>query len=247
MTPAVLTPAVLTPVVLIPGMLCDARLFGPQIADLSRDRAVMVAPITAADRVEALAEGVLDAAPARFALAGLSMGGIVAMEVVRRAPERVERLALLDTNHRAETERVAAARGPQIEAARAGRLREVVREEMKPHYLAPGPARAEILDLVLDMALGLGPAAFEAQSRALMARPDQTETLRALRVPALVLCGRHDALCPLRRHEEMAGLIPGARLEVVEEAGHLPTLEAPEPTTRALRTWLDAPRPREGG
>ena len=190
--------------------------------------------------VGALAEGVLAAAPARFALAGLSMGGIVAMEAVARAPERVERLALLDTNHRAESERVAAARGPQIEAVRAGRLREVMRDELKPNYLAPGPARAEVLDLVLDMAMGLGPEVFEAQSRALMARPDQTDTLRALRMPALVLCGRHDALCPLHRHEAMAELIPGARLVVVEDAGHLPTLEAPEAVRTALRDWLAA-------
>ena len=229
----------MTPVVLLPGMMCDARLFGPQVAELSRDRAVMVAPITGAERVEALAEGVLAAAPGRFALAGLSMGGIVAMEVVRRAPERVLRLALLDTNHRAESERVAAARGPQMEAVRAGHLARVMREELKPSYLAPGPGRAGILDLVLDMALGLGPGVFERQSRALMARPDQTEALRAVRVPTLILCGRHDALCPLHRHEAMAELIPGAQLVVVEDAGHLPTLETPEETTRALRTFLD--------
>ena len=230
----------MTPLVLIPGMMCDARLFGPQIADLSRERAVMLAPITAASRVEALAEGVLAAAPRRFALAGLSMGGIVAMEVARQAPERVERIALMDTNHRAEGERAAAARGPQIEAARAGRLGEVVRGELGPLYLAPGSGRGDILDLVLDMALGLGAGVFEAQSRALMARPDQTETLRALRMPALVLCGRHDALCPLHRHEAMAEAIPGARLEVVEEAGHLPTLEAPHAVTAALKGWLAA-------
>ena len=228
------------PVVLLPGMMCDARLFGAQVAALSRDRAVMVAPITGADTVEALAEGVLAAAPGRFALAGLSMGGIVAMEVLRRAPERVARLALMDTNHRAEAERVAAARGPQIEAVRAGHLARVMGEELKPNYLAPGPGREGILDLVLDMALGLGPAVFERQSRALIARPDQTETLSAVRVPTLILCGRHDALCPLHRHEAMAELVPEARLVVVEDAGHLPTLEAPEETTRALRALLDA-------
>ena len=227
----------MTPLVLIPGMMCDARLFGPQIAALSRDRAVMTAPITGADRVEALAEAVLAAAPGRFALAGLSMGGIVAMEVVRRAPERVERLALMDTNHLPESERASAARAPQIEAVRAGRLAEVTREQARG-YLAPGSARGDILDLVLDMALALGADVFAAQSRALMARPDQSETLHALRVPALVLCGRHDALCPPRRHGAMAEAIPDARLEIVEGAGHLTTLEAPEETTRALARWL---------
>ena len=229
----------MTPVVLLPGMMCDARLFAPQIADLSRDRAVTVAPITGADRVEALAEAVLAAAPARFALAGLSMGGIVAMEVVRRAPERVERLALMDTNHRAESPKGLAMRERQVEAVRAGRLREVLREEMKPTYLAPGPRRGDVLRLVTEMATALGPGVFERQSRALATRPDQTGTLRGFEVETLVLCGRHDALCPLRRHEEMAAAVPGARLEIVEEAGHLPTLERPEETTALLRDFLD--------
>ena len=230
----------MTPLVLLPGMMCDERLFGPQVAALSSEREVRVAPIVGADRVEALAEAVLAAAPARFALAGLSMGGIVAMAVAHLAPERVERIALMDTNHLPDGGPVAAARGPQIEAVRAGRLREVVRDEMKPRYLAPGPGRGPILDLVLDMALRLGPEAFVTQSRALMARPDRTDALRALRVPALVLCGRHDALCLPSRHEAMAALIPGARLAVVEGAGHLPTLEAPEAVTRALGEWLAA-------
>lgn len=230
----------MTPVVLIPGMMCDARLFGPQIAELSRERAVMVAPITGASTVEALAEGVLAGAPERFALAGLSMGGIVAMEVIRRAPGRVERLALMDINHLPESECAAAARTPQIEAVRAGRLAEVTRE-MARGYLAPGAARDDVLDLMLDMATALGPRVFEAQSRALTARPDQTDTLRVLRTPTLVLCGRHDALCPVRRHEAMVEAIPGAQLEIIEGAGHLTTLEAPQPTARALRGWLAAP------
>ena len=226
------------PLVLLPGMTCDARLFGPQIAALSRERAVMAAPVHGADSVEALAAAVLEAAPPRFALAGLSMGGIVAMEVARRAPERVTRIALMDTNPKAEAEAVAARRGPQMARVRAGELLAVMRDDMKPNYLAPGPRRGEVLDLVMDMALALGPEVFAAQSRALMTRPDQREALRALRVPALVLCGRHDALCPLHRHELMAALIPGAELTVIEDAGHLPTLEAPEETVAALRRWL---------
>lgn len=229
----------MTPVVLLPGLMCDARLFAPQAADLSRDRAVMVAPITAADRIEALARGVLEAAPERFALAGLSMGGIVAMEVVRLAPERVERLALLDTNHQAESPKGVALRERQVEAVRAGRLREVLRDEMKPSYLAPGPGREDVLRLVMEMAEGLGPDVFVRQSHALAARPDQSGTLPAIEAPTLVLCGRHDALCPLRRHEEMAEAIPLATLEVVEGAGHLPTLERPRETAARLRAFLD--------
>ena len=229
------------PLVLLPGMMCDARLFGPQIAELSADTAVMVAPITQGERIEEIASGLLDLLPRRFALAGLSMGGIVAMEVLRRAPDRVTRIALMDTNPLAETPQVAAAREPQIVAARSGRMLEVMREEMKPNYLAPGPNQIPVLDLVMDMDEALGPDVFVRQSRAWQRGSDQQGTLCKIRVPTLVLCGRHDALCPVRRHEFMAELIPGADLCIVEEAGHLPTLEQPDDTTRALRRWMAKP------
>ena len=229
----------MTPLVMLPGMMCDARLFGPQIAALC-GREVTVPPLTDHDRIDRLAAAVLAEAPPRFALLGLSMGGIVAMEVLRQAPERVERLALLDTNPRAETAEVQARRAPQIAAAREGRLAEVMRDEMKPNYLAAGPRRTDVLDLCMEMALDLGPEVFVRQSVALRDRPDQQDTLRAARVPTLILCGAEDALCPLERHELMHRLIPGSTLVVVEGAGHLPTLERPIETTAALRRWLEA-------
>ena len=229
-----------TPLVLLPGMMCDARLFGPQIAALSGTRAVQVAPLGGHDTMAALAAGVLADAPPHFALAGLSMGGIVAMEIMAQAPERVERLALLDTNPLAEALEVAARREPQIAAVEAGRLEQVMRDEMKPNYLADGPGRGAILDTCMAMALALGPDVFVNQSRALRDRPDQTDALRAVRVPTLVLCGRHDRLCPVQRHELMASLVAGSVLEIVEEAGHLPTLEQPAATTAALARWLAA-------
>jgi pimeloyl-ACP methyl ester carboxylesterase len=226
------------PVVFLPGMMCDARVFGPQLAALSRDRAVQVAPITGADTVEKIADQIVFHAPPKFALAGLSMGGIVAMEVIRRVPLRVTRLALLDTTPFSETPAQAAAREPQIARARAGRVAEVMAEDMKPEYLAPGPGRAGVLKTVMAMAQDLGPEVYVRQSRALQRRPDQQRTLRAVRAPTLLLCGRHDALTPVRRHELMESLISGSRLEIVEDAGHLPTLEAPEATTEALLRWL---------
>ncbi|MCV3270427.1 alpha/beta fold hydrolase [Roseobacter sinensis] len=229
------------PLVLLPGLMCDARLFGPQIAELSADTAVMVAPITQGERIEEIASGLLDQLPVRFALAGLSMGGIVAMEILRRAPDRVSRIALMDTNPLAETPQVAAAREPQIVAARTGRMLDVMRDEMKPNYLAPGPYRQEVLDLVMDMADALGPEVFVRQSRALQRRRDQQSTLRKCKVPALVLCGAHDALCPVKRHEAMSELIPYATLRVLEQSGHLPTLEQPGETTQALRDWMQQP------
>lgn len=218
--------------------MCDHRLFTPQIDALGGGRAIHLAPMSGGDSTAALAEGVLAHAPPRFALAGLSMGGIVAMEVSARAPERVDRLALLDTNPLAESPGMAARRGPQIDSVLRGNLREVMRDEMKPNYLAETPRKDGILDLCMVMAMALGPEVFVAQSKALRARPDRRDTLRSLNCPALVLCGRHDRLCPLERHEMMRDLIPGARLEVIEDAGHMPTLEQPERTTAALGRWL---------
>jgi pimeloyl-ACP methyl ester carboxylesterase len=224
--------------VLLPGMMCDARLFGPQIAAFGA-RALHLAPLTGADTVQALAARVLAQAPPRFALAGLSMGGIVAMEVIRQAPDRVERLALLDTNPRAELPEVQARRAPQIAKVEAGGLESVMRDEMKPNYLAEGPHRADILDLCMAMARSLGPQVFVAQSRALRDRPDQQDTLRGVTVPTLILCGRADALCPVERHALMHRLMPHARFHIVENAGHLPTLEQPNDTTAALARWLE--------
>ena len=121
---------------------------------------------------------------------------------------------------------------------RAGRLRAVMADEMKPNYLAPDEGREAVLETVMAMAIAMGPLVFEQQSRALQTRPDQQATLSKYRGPSLVLCGRHDALCPVRRHELMATLLPNAELRVIEGAGHLPTLETPEAVNAAMRDWL---------
>ncbi|AHD08467.1 putative hydrolase or acyltransferase (alpha/beta hydrolase superfamily) [Phaeobacter gallaeciensis] len=200
----------------------------------------MTAPMGQDDTMAALATGILDIAPKRFAVAGLSMGGILAMELIRQAPERVLGAALMDTNPRAETAEVKARRQPQIDAAQEGRLRQVMRDEMKPNYLTDGPNRGNILDLCMAMAMDLGPQVFVNQSKALRDRPDQCDTLRQFDRPALVLCGRDDALCPPHRHELMHDLLPQSHLEILDGAGHLPTLETPDQTTAALRRWLES-------
>ena len=229
----------MSPLVLLPGMMCDGRLFGPQIAAFG-DRTLHLAPMVGAVTVQALAAQILAHAPPRFALAGLSMGGIVAMEIMAQAPCRVTHLALLDTNPRAEMPEVQARRAPQIAKVQAGGLEVVIRDEMKPNYLTDGPNRGAILDLCMDMALTLGPKAFVNQSLALRDRPDQQTTLSRVTVPTLILCGRQDTLCPVERHEFMHALIPHSTLHIVEDAGHLPTLEQPDLTTAALRHWLEA-------
>jgi len=229
------------PIVFLPAMMCDARVFAPQIAALSGHHAMMFAPLTNADNVREIATQVLAAAPMRFAAVGLAMGGIVAMEMARQAPDRITKLCLMDTNPLAETPVSAAAREPQIIGAKAGRLEEVMRVEMKPEFLAPGAGRRAVLDQVMEMALELGTSVFVRQSRAMQKRPDQQRTLRQLKIPTLVVCGEHDKLYPPKRHEFLAELIPDARLEVVADAGHLPVLERPRVVNEILLDWLSAP------
>lgn len=229
------------PLVMVPGMMCDARVFAPQINDLSRDTGVHVAAVAGGESIRDMAGRVLDQAPQRFALMGHSMGGIVAMEVLRRAPERVSRIALISTTPLAETPEQASWREPQIVKAQAGRLDEAVAGSLPADNFAPGPARNAILQMVIDMAYGFGAETFVRQSRALQRRPDAQKVLRQTKVPALILCGAHDKVTPVKRHEFMAGLIPVARLEVFDAAGHMPTLETPEQVTAALRTWMKEP------
>ena len=229
------------PLILLPGMMCDARLFAPQIGALRPG--VHVPAIVGADSIKVLAANVLAQAPDTFALAGLSMGGIVAMEVLRQAPHRVRRVALLDTTPLAERAQMRHRRARQMERVRAGGLAMVMRDEMKPNYLVDGPKRREILDLCMDMAMSLGPQVFLDQSVALRDRVDQSTTLRAFGGPALVLCGECDTLCPPERHVLMQRLMAHATLKIVKGAGHLPTLEQPERVTAALVDWLEEEAP----
>ncbi|CAN0604483.1 unnamed protein product, partial [Ectocarpus sp. 12 AP-2014] len=142
-------------------------------------------------------------------------------------------------NCEAETDQVKAMRQPQIDKALAGQLDRVMRYEMKPNYLADSPRRANVLDLCMEMALDLGPEVFARQSAALLDRPDQKQTLENWDKPTLILTGAQDRLCPLHRHELMAELMPQASLTIIQDAGHLPTLERPNATRAALSRWLE--------
>jgi pimeloyl-ACP methyl ester carboxylesterase len=224
---------------MLPGMMCDGRLFAPQAEAFKHDRDVIIPTLDGAETMTDLAHDVLDQAPELFALAGLSMGGIVAMEMVREAPGRITKLALMDTNPNAETQDRQEIRKGQMEKVRAGGLREVIRDDMKPHYLAHSPHRREILDLCMAMATDLGQEVFLKQSRALADRADQTEVLKQVAVPTLILYGAEDRLCPAEYHNMMHDLISGSNLVKIEDAGHLPCLEQPEKTTAALRRWLE--------
>ena len=166
------------------------------------------------------------------------MGGIVAMEMLRQAPDRVRRLALMDTNPLAEAPEAQTRRAPQIARALAGDLEGVMRDEMKPNYLAD-PCDTDTLDLCMDMARALGPDVFRRQSLALRDRADRTETLRRYKGPALVLMGELDRPCPRDRHDLMHSLMPRSTLVILPGAGHLPPLEQPDRTIAALKEWLD--------
>ncbi|MGP9822354.1 alpha/beta fold hydrolase [Salinarimonas sp. NSM] len=228
------------PLLLLPGLMCDARLFAPQIAALSAGRTVIVPDVSGADTIAALAAAVLADAPPAFALAGLSMGGIVAMEMARQAPDRVRRLALLDTDPRADSEGAHAMRVRQIAEVEAGGLDAVLRRDVEPVLLHRESTREDILEVMRAMARDLGPDVFVRQSRALASRAGQEETLRAHRGPTLVLCGEDDRLCPVKRHTLMHELVAGSTLEIVPGAGHLPTLETPDAVNAALARWLAA-------
>ncbi|MCZ4353523.1 alpha/beta fold hydrolase [Roseovarius aestuarii] len=229
------------PLVLLPGMMCDARVFGPQLAAFSPDNAVTIAPITMGDRVEEIASNLLDVLPRKFALAGMALGANVAMELLRRAPDRVCRIALMDTNAFAETPQSAADLEPLIIKLRAGNLAGFVDGMLPSTHLAPGPMRAQVMELVHDMADHLGADVIIKQARAMQRRRDYQAVLRRCKMPALVLCGAHDGATPIKRHSFLADLIPYAQLSVIEGAGHLPTLEQPDRTTEALRAWMKQP------
>ena len=229
----------MTPLVLLPGLLCDRRLWRHQVEGLTDlARQVRVPDVTGQDSVAGMAPGVLDAAPERFALAGLSMGGYVSLEVVRQAPERVEALALLDTSARSDTPEQTEARLALVGLARSGRFDEVWRL-LLPKIVHPDRVEhPEIRSTVREMAHAVGPEGFERQERAIIGRPDRRGDLSAVSCSTLVLCGRDDALTPPRLHQELADGIPGARLCQIEDCGHLSTLERPEAVTRAMRAWL---------
>ena len=229
------------PLVLLPAMMCDGRLWRAQAEALGHGRAVMVAPTHLGASVGEVAAQVLDAAPRRFALAGLGLGAVVALEVLRRAPERIGRLALMSADALSEPPQVAAAREEGIVAAKAGRLLDVVRTMPGCAALGNGPLRNEARALVERMALDLGPEVFVRQSRLMQRRPDQQRALSQLKVPALILAGSQDTALPVRRHEFLAELIGTAELRVIEGAGHMAPLETPGEVTGALGRLLALP------
>jgi pimeloyl-ACP methyl ester carboxylesterase len=234
------------PLVLVPGLLCDEAVWAPQIRALQARFPVQVPHHGERDSLGAMAEAILAQAAPRFALAGHSMGGRVALEVYARAPERVTRLALLDTGYEGFADGAAGERDGRL------RLLGIARSQgMRPMGAdwARGmvhPARltdTALMEAILDMIARANPAVFAAQIRALLARPDRTALLPRIAVPTLVLCGHEDSWSPIERHRVMAAQIPHSVLVDIPDSGHMCTMERPEEVSQALRAWLtDAPQ-----
>ena len=228
------------PVLLLPGLANNARVFFHQLVTLSLSCPVTVLPLVGA-LVEHMSLAVLKDAPARFALAGQGLGGTVALDVVRRAPDRVTRMILISTDPLSETPQAAAAREARMIQARAGRLREAIQGEVPPSALFDGPSRADVQKVLADMARVLGADAFIAQSRAIQRRPDHQKTLRRFLAPALIIGGAAEPTVPPRRQDFTAELMPKGRFLRIADAGHLPTLESPDAVSEVMDAFLDEP------
>lgn len=226
------------PLILIPGLICTAELWEAQIAALEDQAEITVADHRQHDSMAALATAILEQAPERFALAGLSMGGYIALEIMRRAPERVERLALLDTNARADTPEQSARRRSFIALAERGRFLGISPRMIHDLVHPDHASDRRIANIIVRMARETGRDAFIRQQTAIINRIDSRPYLPRITCPTLVVCGREDKLSPVELHEEMTRMIRGAELRVIEHCGHLPPLEQPEETSRILRDWL---------
>jgi pimeloyl-ACP methyl ester carboxylesterase len=227
------------PLVLVPGLGCSARLYSPQIDALWRFGPVTVADHTRDETMDAIAKRILSDAPPRFALAGLSMGGFISLAMMRLAPERIDRLALLDTNARADAPERTAEREKFIAMAQAGKFAEV-NAALTPRYLHPNHRGEPFRKIVDQMAEDVGVDGFIRQQRAIMGRPESRPMLPGIKCPTLVLVGDSDAATPPELSKEMADAVPGARLVIVKECGHLSTIEQPQAVNAAMADWLGA-------
>jgi pimeloyl-ACP methyl ester carboxylesterase len=220
--------------------LCDERLFAAQRASLAAagERDCRTFVFREQDTLAAMADALLAATPARFTLVGLSLGGYVAFEVLRRAPERIARLALLDTTAVADTEARRAGRHADIAKVEAGGIEALIPELPGRWMLPAHAARPELATLLAEMARSIGARGQRNQQRAMLGRPDSLADLAKVRVPTLVLCGEQDPVTPVADHAAIASRIAGSRFERVADCGHLSTIEQPEAVSRILVDWL---------
>ena len=226
--------------IMVPGLLCDERLWAAQTEGLAGSARVITPDLAGYESIESMADGVLDQVPGGFSLAGFSMGGCVALEVVAKAHQRVRRLALLSTSPKGILPAVRKHYLDSIASIEAGGLDAYLADAF-PLYVAPGRASDRALwNIFSAMAESLGSSVAVRQMRCLLAYGGFRGDLGRIACPAAIICGRQDGRTPVAIHEEMAGHIPGARLRVIEGAGHFTPLEEPQAVTDALRDWLHA-------
>jgi pimeloyl-ACP methyl ester carboxylesterase len=229
--------------VLLPGLACDADVWKHTVQSLSGKTTVRVVDYGPSDSIEKMALVALAGAPERFAIAGHSMGGRVAFEIVRRAPERVAGLAVLDTAYRPFAggdagERETSARSALLEMAATKGMRAMAEFWMKGIIHPDRISDQALVGAIVDMMGRKTPEIFAAQIKALLERPDAAPVLPTVRCPTLVLCGREDAWSPLAGHREIAELIPQANLAVIEHCGHMAPMERPEAVTASMTAWF---------
>ncbi|MES2751094.1 MAG: alpha/beta fold hydrolase [Pseudomonadota bacterium] len=226
------------PILLVPGLACSPRIYAPQIAPLWRHGPVTVANHIRDNTMAGIAKRILDEAPPRFALAGHSMGGYIVFEMFRQAPERIARLALLNTSARPETPEASEKRRGLIAEVKAGGYRAVL-DGLFSKFVHPSlNGDARLKTIVLDMADDVGPDNFVRQLEAIMSRADSRPLLASIKCPTLVLTSDTDNMVPNEMSREIAGGIAGAKLVVIPDCGHLPQLEKPEAMTAAMLDWL---------
>jgi pimeloyl-ACP methyl ester carboxylesterase len=226
-------------VVLIPGTLCDERLWEKQKEGLKHVADVIVADISRFDSIVETASAIVSEVSGEFSLAGLSMGGIVSFEIMRQAGDRINRLALLNTNPYAPTEQQKQTFQQYIDLCKAGFFLDLTPTYLLPNLIHPSRLQdIQLTSLIHDMANNIGSEAYIRQLTALMNRSGSLDILAGIECPTLVLTGRDDRLCSYALHEEMAGLIPNSKLVVIEDCGHLSTLEKPESVTAYLLDWV---------
>lgn len=227
-----------TPLLLLPGLLCDDALWAEQVAALADHCDIVIADMTHDDSIAGMAERAVARMPDTFAMCGLSMGGYTAMEVMRQVPERVTRLALFDTSPHADTPDRVDIRKRLMARVEAGEFTDVIEGHFTGFVHPSRLSDDGLMGKIRSSAMNVGPKAYIRQQAAIIARPDSTETLKAVVCPTLVLCGAEDALTPPPLHDEIAALVPGAELIKVALSGHLPTLEKPDAVNAAMRDWL---------
>ncbi len=227
-----------TPLLLLPGLLCDEILWWHQIETLSDLADISVADLTRDDSIEAMAARALEEAPDTFALAGLSMGGYVAQEILRQAPGRVKRLALIDTSALPDSDEQRQRRTAFIGQTQEGRFKGVTKRLLPMLIHEERLDDDELTSKIMAMAENIGKDAFIRQQHTIMSRKDGFDVLSRVSCPTVVICGRQDTLTPIGQHQAIADAVPGSALVVIEDCGHLAPLEQPHAVSAVMRYWL---------